>query len=129
MEVKDFQPKQGSVNIELDVVKKGDVRQFQKFGREGRVCNIEAKDKTGKIKISLWNEQIDMINEGDKIRIENGYISEWQGEMQLTTGRLGKIEVIGKAEASSTEPEEKKETRGRKKKPVDSEVKEEFVQD
>jgi hypothetical protein len=32
--------------------------------------------------------------------LTNGYVNEWQGEMQLTTGRMGKMEVVGKADAS-----------------------------
>jgi replication factor A1 len=105
MAISDLQPKQSDVNIELDIVSKGEIREFQKFGKPGKVCTAEAKDDTGTINLSLWNEQIDMVNAGDRVRIENGYVSEWQGEMQLTTGRFGKIEIIGKAE-SSPEPAE-----------------------
>jgi replication factor A1 len=97
MQVKDLQPKQSGITIELEIVKKNEPKVFQKFGREGKVCNAEGKDETGTVKISLWNEQSDMVNVGDKIKIENGYASEWQGELQLTTGKFGKIEVLGKA--------------------------------
>ncbi|MBN2457840.1 hypothetical protein JXB31_01780 [Candidatus Woesearchaeota archaeon] len=100
MNVSDLQPKQGNVTVEVDVLSKSDVREFQKFGKPGKVCNAEASDSTGKIKLTLWNEQIDLVNPGDKVRIENGFVNEWQGELQLTTGRFGKIEIIGKADAS-----------------------------
>ena len=33
------------------------------------------------------------------MHLTNGYVNEWQGEMQLTTGRMGKLEVIGKSDA------------------------------
>ena len=45
-------------------------------------------DGTGEIKVTLWNEDIDNVKTGDKIQITNGYVNEWQGELQLTTGRL-----------------------------------------
>ena len=108
MKVKDLKPKQGNVDITIDVVDVGTPREFQKFGKNGRVANAIAKDETGDIKLTLWNEDIDKIKSGDKVHIINGYVNEWQGEMQLTTGRMGKLEIVAKAEASAskeTEPE------------------------
>lgn len=101
MQVKDLKPKQGSVDIVIDVIDVQPSREFQKFGKPGRVANAIAKDETGDIKLTLWNEDIDRIKAGDKIKLTNGYVNEWQGEMQLTTGRMGKLEVVGKADASS----------------------------
>ena len=101
MDIKDLKPKQGNVDIILDVVDVGDVREFQKFGKPGKVANAVAKDSTGDIKLTLWNDDIEKVKSGDKIHLTNGYVNEWQGEMQLTTGRIGKLEVIGKADADS----------------------------
>ena len=80
MAIKDLQVKQGNVDIELDIVDVGEAREFEKFGRTGKVATAIAKDETGDIKLSLWNEDIDRIKAGDKIKITNGYVSEWQGE-------------------------------------------------
>ena len=63
------------------------------FGEEGK-RRILVKDDSGEIKLTLWNDDIDNVNEGDKVHIINGYVNEWQGEMQLTTGKFGKLEVI-----------------------------------
>ena len=98
MQIKDIKPKQGNVDVTVDVVDVGAAREFQKFGKPGRVATAIAKDETGDIKLSLWNEEIDKINAGDKVHIINGYVNEWQGELQLTAGRMGKLEVVGKAE-------------------------------
>ena len=99
MNVKDLQARQGNVELVLEIVDKGDVREFEKFGKKGSVCNAVAQDETGKIKLTLWNEQIDMVGVGDKIQITNGYVGEYQGELQLSTGKFGKLEVIEKGEA------------------------------
>ena len=113
MAIKDLQVKQGNVDIELDIVDVGEAREFEKFGRTGKVATAIAKDETGDIKLSLWNEDIDRIKAGDKIKITNGYVSEWQGEKQLTTGRLGKLEVIGESKEAKEEatkgPDEEKD--------------------
>ena len=106
MAVKDLQARQGNVDLVLEIVEKGDVREFEKFGKKGRVCNATAQDETGKIKLTLWNEQIDQIDVGDKIHLTNGYVGEYQGELQLSTGKFGKLEVVGKAEAGAEEPQQ-----------------------
>ena len=51
-------------------------------------------DNTGKIKLSLWDDQIKMIKEGDKISIENGYTQAFRGENSLNIGRYGKLTVL-----------------------------------
>ena len=112
MAIKDLQAKQGNVDLVLDVVDVGEVREFEKFGRAGKVANAIAKDETGDVKLTLWNEDIEKVKAGDKVKITNGYVSEWQGELQLGTGKFGTLEVIGeseqvKEEATSLPDEEK----------------------
>jgi len=106
MAIKDLEARQGQVDIIVEVTEKGDVREFEKFGRKGRVCSAKIKDATGEMTLSLWNEQIDNVKVGDKIHIINGYVSEWQGEKQLTTGKLGQLEVVGEGDESTDEAEE-----------------------
>jgi len=108
MQVKDLKPKQGNVDIVVDVVDVGDAREFNKFGKPGRVATAIAKDETGDIKLTLWNDDIDKVKSGDKVQITNGYVNEWQGEMQLTTGRLGKLEVVGKSDAGLSKEQDTK---------------------
>jgi hypothetical protein len=50
------------------------------------------------MKLTLWNEQIEQVKVGDKVKISNGYVNEFQGELQLTTGKFGKLEVLGKSD-------------------------------
>ena len=113
MQVKDLQPRQGKVDIVLDIVDVGEPREFEKFGRAGRVTTAVAKDETGDIKLTLWNDDIEKVKAGDKIKITNGYVSEWQGEMQLSTGKFGTMEVIGESEEAKEEaispPDEEKD--------------------
>lgn len=109
MPVKDLQPRQGKVDITLDVVEKGEIRSFNKFGKEGRVCNATGRDDTGTIKVSLWNDEIEKVNVGDKIKITNGYVNEWQGELQLSAGKFGKLEIVGKAAEIANVPKTEEE--------------------
>lgn len=112
MAVKDLEARQGNVNLTLEIIGKEDIREFEKFGKKGRVCNATAKDATGTIKLTLWNEDCDRVNEGDTVKIENGWVGEWQGELQLSTGKFGKLEVIeskGGISKEASESEDEKE--------------------
>jgi replication factor A1 len=113
MAIKDLKIRQGNVDVVVDIVDVGDVREFEKFGRQGRVATAVAKDESGDIKLTLWNEQIDQVKSGDKVHITNGYVSEWQGEPQLTTGKMGKLEIVGESkevkEEMTSPPDEEKD--------------------
>ncbi len=106
MKVNELQAKQGNVDIEVEIVSVDEPREFQKFGMTGRVANATAKDDTGEIKVTLWNEQIDQVKAGDKVKITKGYVNEWQGEKQLTTGKFGQLEVLGSESTEGTEANE-----------------------
>ena len=108
MKISDLKPKQGNVDIVVDVIDVEFPREFQKFGKPGKVATAVAKDETGDIKLTLWNEDIDKVKAGDKIHLTNGYVNEWQGEMQLTTGRMGKLEVVGKSDVDSSKDSDSK---------------------
>lgn len=105
MAIKDLQAGQGNVNIVLTVDEVGNQREFQKFGKPGRVATAKAHDDNqDNIQITLWNDEIDAIKNGDKVQITNGYVKEWQGNLQITSGKMGKIEVIGSSEPQGTQP-------------------------
>jgi replication factor A1 len=116
MEIKDLQIRQGNVDITVDVVDISPPREFEKFGKSGKVASATVKDATGQVKLSLWNEQADQVKPGQKVKITNGYVSEWQGEPQLTTGRMGKLEVVGEADKSAAPAESKPEAAPEKSK-------------
>lgn len=105
MFIKDLQPRQTDVDVEGEVLELSDVREFNKFGKAGKVANAIIKDGTGRVKLSLWNEQIDKVKVSDKVKVTKGYVGEFQGELQLTTGKFGTLEII-KGEAPAVEKKE-----------------------
>ncbi len=94
MNISELKPGTGSVNIEAEVVSIDSEREINKYGRKLRVANATIKDESGSITLVLWNEQIDTVKAGAKIKIENGYVNEWQGAPQLTLGKFGKLTVL-----------------------------------
>ena len=109
MEIKDLQPRQGNVEVVATIKSIEEPREFEKFGNTGKVANATIEDESGSIKLTLWNDQIDQVKVGNKVHITNGYVNEWQGESQLTTGKFGKLEVVGEGEATPEAAEEKTE--------------------
>ena len=107
MQINELKPRQGNVEIAGIIIDKSSPREFNKSGSQGRVCNAKLKDDSGQITLSLWNEQVDQVKVGDKIQIKNGYVSEWQGEMQLSTGKFGTLEVVGHSDEKQEAPEAK----------------------
>ena len=94
-DIKDLQDGQKRVSIEAKVVEKSEVREVKsKFKDETyRIVDAVVADETGSIKLTLWNDQINMVNVGDNIKIENGYITSFKGEIQLNVGKFGKLTV------------------------------------
>lgn len=96
MLVKDLRPESKVDVIELTVREKGAIRDFStRTGSTGKVCDAKAVDVDGsEVSISLWNDEIDRVQANDRIRITNGWVREWRGNMQVSAGRYGKLEVL-----------------------------------
>lgn len=97
LKVTDLNINSRRVNIIVKVVDKGESREVKfKNGTLHNVANAVVGDETGCINMSLWDDQIQMIDVGDVIEIENGYVSTFRGAAQLNVGRYGTIRKIPK---------------------------------
>ena len=85
----------GGVDIEGTVARKGEKRTVSmKSGGTIDVCDAFLTDDTGEIKLTLWAEDIPTVNDGDRVKITNGYTNTFRGEVALTKGKFGKMEKI-----------------------------------
>ena len=94
MKVTEVKARQAVPEIELEIVSKGETREWANENGSGKVCSCAGKDDSGEVSVSLWNEQIDQVNEGDKVKISNGWCSEFRGQLQVSTGKQGALEVL-----------------------------------
>jgi replication factor A1 len=96
LNIKDLRNGMKRVNVEAQVTEKGNPREVMSRYKDETytVADAVVADETGSIKLTLWNEQIDQVNVNDKIRIENGYVTSFKGEIQLNVGRYGKLTVL-----------------------------------
>jgi len=91
MKISELKPGAGNVNLEVEVIEVSQPREVNKYGRALRVADVIVRDDTGTITLALWNENIEKVAEGKKVKIENGYVNTWQDKIQLTLGKFGKI--------------------------------------
>ena len=83
------------INLEGEVVRKGENAQSKKTGGTIDVCDAYLKDSANEeIKITLWAEDIEKISQGAKIKITNGYTSSFKGEISIGKGKFGEIQVL-----------------------------------
>jgi len=93
MKISELTVRQGNVDVEGTIKEIGEIKNFNKFGRELRVADAILEDDSGTVKLSLWNDDVEKFKAGDKVKITNGYVNEFQGEKQLTAGKFGKMEL------------------------------------
>jgi len=106
MKIKELQPGQGSVNIELTVKSLEDTKTINKYGRDLKLRNAIVTDGEDEIKLTLWNDDVEKVQIGSIIKIENGYVNEFQGQKQLTTGKFGKLIIQGAEDSGESNSEE-----------------------
>lgn len=95
MKAGDIRPDMRRIDIELKVVEIEEPRTYvRRDGREGKVVTAVAEDDTGKIKVSLWDTDIDRVKVGDRIKITNGYARLFRNEVHVSAGIYGKLEVL-----------------------------------
>jgi replication factor A1 len=95
VKVETLTPNSKGVNTIVKLVSKGEVRSVT--GRDysvRRVADALVGDDTACLYMTLWDEKIDAINEGDTLRITNGYINLFRGNMRLNVGKYGSYEVL-----------------------------------
>lgn len=92
--VGDLNPQSKAVNVTAKVVSKTEIREIP-MGRDGsphKVSDALIGDETGVVYLTLWDDNIEKVNESDTIRVENGYVTLFKGNIRLNIGKYGKLE-------------------------------------
>lgn len=95
VKVEKLTPSSREVNTIVKVVSKSPIRNVT--GRDysvRRVADALVGDETGCIFLTLWDDNIDKINEEATISITNGYVNLFRGNMRLNIGRYGSFELL-----------------------------------
>lgn len=95
MNVEELTPQSRRINITVKVISINPTRDVtsRRDGSSHRVSEALVADETGAVLLSLWDDMIDEVNEGDTYDVRNGYVSLFRGSMRLNTGRYGSLTV------------------------------------
>jgi replication factor A1 len=87
-----------NVNLVGLVLDTDAVRTFDRDdGSEGRVSNLVVGDSTGRVRVTLWDEQADLATElesGTTVEVVDGYVKERDGSLELHVGNRGTVEAV-----------------------------------
>ena len=96
MKIRELRDGTKRVNVVAKVIEKSNPHEVHSRFNDTtyNVADAIISDETGTVKWTLWNEQIDRVSVNDTVKIENGYVTTFRGEIQLNAGRYGKLSVI-----------------------------------
>lgn len=95
VKVESLNPRSRQLNVTVKVVSKSEARETisRSDGSTHRVVDALVGDETGSVYMTLWDDNIDKVKEGDVIDVKNGYVSLFKGSMRLNVGRFGSFEA------------------------------------
>ena len=96
MKVSDLKANNNFDELVLKIIEKNEPREVtRRFGGSARVCDLIGEDEDGKtVQVTLWNDEIDIIEANETLKITDGWVKEWDNQLQVSTGRNGKLEKI-----------------------------------
>ncbi len=107
LELRNIIPGMKNVTAAGRVFRISNIVDFKKSnGTDGRVVNLFVGDKTGFVRVTLWNDQVKLIEDeliklGDIVQISGAMAREnIYGDIELTIGKYGRIFQINEEAAA-----------------------------
>jgi len=86
------QPLEKHLNVTFQVIEKSEEREISnRSGETHRVCDFRVADDSGNIILTLWNEDIDMIEIDKVYKLSNGFANVFQNSLRLSKGKFGEL--------------------------------------
>lgn len=92
--VEELSPEDDEVEITGKIAELPTPRAVSTRYGQKKITTVTFEDETGTIDLTLWEEEIDAIEEGVKVKITGAYVREWADDIQLNIGRDGNIEQV-----------------------------------
>ena len=79
--------------FEATVARLEPVREVeQRNGSTKKVRNGILKDGTAEIAFVLWGDEVELVAEGDHVRIVEGWVKDYKGRPQVSLGKTGHLQ-------------------------------------
>ncbi|HIE18966.1 TPA: hypothetical protein EYP75_04490 [Candidatus Bathyarchaeota archaeon] len=93
MKIREIKRGMSGISVEGKIVEKSETRRVRtRYGLRS-VADVTIQDDTGSIKLSLWEEKIDSVSIGDRVKVSDAYVTEFRNELQLNIPRSGNLEI------------------------------------
>lgn len=90
--VKDLTIETKQANVVAKVLSVGERKEVpSKFGGTRHLAEAVVGDDTGTVILTLWEDQIGLVNKDDTVYLENGFVSLVRGHMRLNCGKYGTL--------------------------------------
>lgn len=101
LEMKNILPGMKRVSVIGRVFRISPINEFERLdGRKSKVVNLWVADNTGYVRLSLWDDQVKLIEDetiklGDIIQIDNGFAREnIFGDVEISLSKFGSIKQV-----------------------------------
>ena len=81
--------------IEMVVLRRYPQRMVSSENWSGYLAAACGRDETGIVGLVLWGDEVEQVKVGDIVRIESGWCRRKGSQMVVSSGRNGRLTVIG----------------------------------
>jgi len=93
--IRDLKPGMSHVNITAKVLDASEPKQVVTSASvDHEILELEVGDKSGSMKLVLWDDKIISLKAGDNVKIENGFVTSFKGAWRINVGRYGRVEKV-----------------------------------
>jgi len=95
MKIKDLKIGMSNIDIKVKVAKLSEPREVMtRFGTATKLTEATLEDDSGTIKMTLWGDQAEGIEEGKEVEITGAFVKEFREELQLGIRKGGTIKAV-----------------------------------
>lgn len=93
LKIEELKPYQKRIQVSFNVQSKGEIREIssKRTGESHNLCDLQVADSTASIILTLWDDDIDKLTEGQSYTLTNGYVNVYQRSMRLAKGKFGEL--------------------------------------
>ncbi|MFP3190300.1 MAG: OB-fold nucleic acid binding domain-containing protein [Thermoproteota archaeon] len=91
VKAKDVRKDMNNISIRGKIVSIEEEKIVNTINGKAKIARAIIEDETGRVNLTLWNEQIEKIGIGKVIEIHRAYVVHYKGNLSLNVPRNGKI--------------------------------------
>ena len=92
VKIEDVKPLEKHIDVVFKVYEKEEEREINaRSGETHRVCDFVVADETAAITLTLWNEDIDLVELEKVFKLSNGFANVFRNSLRLSKGKFGEL--------------------------------------